>query len=467
MKYPKYLDSRLAEISDIVKSWPVEKSLDEVMTWILQFEKNDYDLAIRVIKNLNVIGPNDLNVALNVAYSKLLRHALEKGNKISNENTLFMPIGNDGKSGAMIAYSFRLINGLSSAYFFSKETLQFVKSGKIKNIVLLDDIIATGDQSSEQLKVTAEKARQLGVQNVYFLTAFGYRTGIERLNETQVGDVFSAIEYDDCDTVMNLDSSFYEGLPHEKRERYWESFSKYYKGYGYGEIGGLIALYYNTPNSTVQMVWGSKDGWIPLFPRRFDLKNISPELFEMDELIKAEQKTKTVPKEECSIYVEGKTEELFIQCLASTCGSFGYSSLNVISIGPFYSKSLIDSLKKFSIMNFFVTDGDLLEDTGYSKSVKEATKDTELTTIDKVMSYFDKEKIQSSEYFIKAFGKGFIEDNLAGDALLSYLENRLIKRAPAIYRVDNMMELITNCGNSEKLQDLAKVFQKEDLEKED
>ena len=45
-----------------------------------------------IIGNLNVIGSADLNIALNVAYSKLLRHAQEKGNKISTTNTLYMPI---------------------------------------------------------------------------------------------------------------------------------------------------------------------------------------------------------------------------------------------------------------------------------------------------------------------------------------------------------------------------------------
>ncbi len=467
MKYPKYLENRLEEITSIVRSWPVEKSIEEVMAWILQFEKTDYDLALRVLKNMNVIGPKDLNVALNVAYSKLLRHALEKGNRISNENTLYMPIGNDGKSGAMIAYNFRMINGLNSAYFFSKDTLQHVKAGKIKNLVLLDDIIATGEQSSKQLIDTAEKARKLGVQNIYLLTAFGYKTGIERIKETQVADVFSAVEYDDCDTVMNKDSSFYEGLSHEKRDLYWQTISKYYKGYGYGTIGGLITFYYNTPNCTIEMVWGSNNGWIPLFPRRFDLKNIGPELYELDELMKDNKVAQKVEKEECSIYVEGKTEELFIRVLAEKYDNFGYGSVNIVSIGPFFSESLIESLKKYSNKVFFVTDSNLEEENGYTKSVKEATKNTKLEQIGDVMSYFDKEKIQTSEYFFKIFGKGLVDENLPEDTLNSYLENRLIKRAPAINKVANMKELIDNCCNQEKIQELIRVFQKEDIEKED
>ena len=367
----------------------------------------------------------------------------------------------------MIAYNFRLINGLNSSYFFSKDNLQLVKSGKINNLVLLDDIIATGNQSSKQLVDTAEKARKLGIQNIYLLTAFGYREGIEKIKETQVADVFSAVEYDNCDTVMNRDSAFYDGLTHEKRDRYLDSISKFYKGYGYGTIGGLIAFYYNTPNSTIEMVWGSNNGWIPLFPRRFDLKNIGPELYELDELIKAGNEIKTVEKEECSIYVEGKTEELFVRTLASLYDNFGYGSVNVVSIGAFFSGSLIESLKKYSETVFFVTDGNLDEETGYARSVKEATKETKLTRIPNVMSFFEKDKIANCEYFVKIFGNGFIDDALTDEALYSFFENKLIKKAPAMSKAINMKVLIESCSNTEKIQNLLNVFQKEDEEKED
>ena len=132
MKYPKYLESRIQEICAIVSNWHSDKKVEEVMSWILQFEPDHYDLAIRILRNINYIGPDDLNTALSVAYSKLLRHAKEKGKKISLENTLYMPIGSDGKSGAMIAYNFRMINDLSSSYFMSEETFEFVKEGKIR-----------------------------------------------------------------------------------------------------------------------------------------------------------------------------------------------------------------------------------------------------------------------------------------------------------------------------------------------
>lgn len=63
MKYPKNLECKLPEIKEIVKSWPFEKKIDEVMAWIMQFEKEDYDIAIRTLRCLNVIGSDELNSA--------------------------------------------------------------------------------------------------------------------------------------------------------------------------------------------------------------------------------------------------------------------------------------------------------------------------------------------------------------------------------------------------------------------
>ena len=183
MKYPKYLEARLSEIENVIKSWPFEKTLTEVMSWILQFEPDHYDMALRAVTNLNVIGEHDLKTALSVAYSKLLRHAKDSGIKISRENTLYMPIGSDGESVAMVAYHFRTINDLSSSYFMSSETMELIKSGTIHNLVLVDDIIATGEQSGEQLVEVANKARILGIKNVYLVTAFGFRVGIDRLRD--------------------------------------------------------------------------------------------------------------------------------------------------------------------------------------------------------------------------------------------------------------------------------------------
>ncbi len=469
MKFPKYLEARLLEIEKVVKAWNLEKSLPDVMSWILQFEPDHYDLALRVIKNLNVIGEHDLKTALSVAYSKLLRHAKDNGIKISKENTLYMPIGSDGESGAMIAYHFRTINDLSSSYFMSAENMALIKNGNIHNLVLVDDIIATGEQSGEQLVEIANKARMMGIKNIYLVTAFGFRVGIDRLRDKQVADVFSAVEYDDKDTVMNLDALFYEDLPHNKRQQYKEAISKFYGGYGYSgnggsPIGGLITFYYNTPNCSLSMIWAKRNGWIPLFVRKSDANVKKPEFYTPAEFLETNNEEASVAKDECAIYVEGKTEELFIQELATRNNNFGYKTLNVLSIGPFVSESLINALKKYSKSVFFVTDDDLEADTPHVKNIKDVTKEVGIYSMGPTMSYFDIEKIKNSEYFIKTFGKDFVSDTEDKVTLYNYLENRLVKRAPALYKLVNMRELFDNCIITEKANNLISKFQKEDAE---
>ena len=167
---------------------------------------------------------------------------------------MFASIGGASKSGAMISYNFRLINELASANFLDDESIKYIENGKIENLVLVDDIIGTGEQSSKELKDIAERVLPLGVKNIFILTAIGFKTGIKRVEEIQLADVFSALEYDNDDTVLSLDSTFYDGLSYAERKEYFEKFSKY-KGLGYKGAGALIAFYYNTPNYMESSTW--------------------------------------------------------------------------------------------------------------------------------------------------------------------------------------------------------------------
>lgn len=455
MKYPKYIENRKAEILKTIASWPIEKNIAEVFTWLLQFDSTDYDLAIRIINNLNVIGADELNSALAISYSKLLRHANERGVKISKENTIYIPFGSAGKSGAMIAYNFRLINGLNSAYFLSKDTIGLIKEGQIKNLVLIDDIIASGDQSSGQVKEIAEKALSLGISNIFVITAFGFKEGISKVSETELIDVFSAIEYDKCDTVQSLDADFYNGIPYDKRKSYMERLTNNYKGLGYNGIGALITFFYNTPNCTLNSVWNNNNGWIPLFPRKHDLNNKAPELYEFEELLKEDEKDIKVEKNDLSIYVEGKTVELFLSEMAKRNNDFGFPGLKIVSIGPFYQKSLIDILSKFSEKVLFITDDDNdKEDNIHNRNMRDAVGDKPLLTMGSIISYFDMKKIADNPNLQKILDQGYFDENTPLQTKYTLIETRLFKRAVANYRFSNMQELLDNCADTNKIDEL-------------
>lgn len=466
MKYPKYLESRKAELETIISKWPIGRSLSDVMSWILQFESSDYDLALRVLRNMNVISSDDLNSALTIAYSKLLRHARKNGDNLTTDNTIYMAIGTDGKSGAMIAYNFRMINQLSSAKFFSGDTIGLLKDGNIKNVVLVDDIIASGDQSSEQVKEIAEKVLKLGIQNIYVVSAFGFKKGIEKVSKTQVADVFSAVEYDDCDTVESMDSFFYDGLAYDKRQAYKDKLKNNYKGLGYQDIGGLIAFYYNTPNCCIGSVWKSENSWIPLFPRMFDGKAKKPELYELDKLIAqsekdGEQTSVTQDSSQCNIYVEGKVMELLIRELAERYNRFDYPTLSVVSIGPFYSSDLIEALRKHSPISFFVTNEPEDSKTPHATNIKNAVKDANLVRLRSVMEYFDTEKIKTSEKFSKVIDRSIFDDEVSEETRNSLLEIKLFKPQ---FRSDNMKELINNCADEDRIKELIEKFKKQEQE---
>ena len=337
-----------------------------------------------------------------------------------------------------------MINRLSSATFFSGETIGLLKGGNIKNLVLVDDIIASGDQSSEQVKEIAEKVLKLGIQNIYVVSAFGFKKGIEKLSKTQVADVFSAVEYDDCDTVESLDSFFYDGLLYDKRHTYKERLHNYYKGLGYQDIGGLIAFYYNTPNCCIGCLWKTDNGWIPLFPRMFDGKAKKPELYELDKLIAqsesdSEYAATTASTSQCNIYVEGKVMELFIREIAERHNQFDFSAFNVVSIGPFYSSSLIDALKKHSHIALFVTNESKDSKTIHATNINNAVKDATLVRLSGVMEYFDVEKIKDSDKFSKVIDRSIFDEEVTEETRNSLLEMRLFKPQ---YSMENMKELI-------------------------
>lgn len=461
MKYPKEIESRLSEIQEIVRNWPVDKNLSEVIRWVLQFDSIDFDIAIRILRNLNVIGHEDLCSALSIAYSKLMRHAKEKGRTISIDNTLYITFGSAAKSGSLVAYNFRCINGLSSVNFLTEANLQLVKEGKFKNLVLLDDIIATGKQSSELVAKIAEKARSLGINDIYVISAIGFKSGIEKILSTQVAEVFSAIEYDDIDTVVSLDCNFYLGLPFERRNATKDKLTKKYKGIGYDGFGGLIVFYYNTPNDTINCIWNDNNGCIPLFPRKTDTVSKGPELYTLDELTRENIVVSTgIPKPDCNIYVEGKFEELFIQELANQNAQFGYNNLNVISIGPFYNSNLIRTLKSLANKVFFVTTEQEDSNTPHAKSIEDNTKDIKLTRIKDVMTYFSIDKIREDDVFKNVIDWQYIDDCEEEGYKYQIIENKLFRKAVSAYRFDNIRELIEKCKN-DGIDELINIFKKQ------
>lgn len=411
MKYPISHNKRFEEIEAVVATWPVEKNFDHVLKWLMQFDTEDIDLGVRVIKNLNVVGFEDLNTSLSIAYSKLERVAMDKDSKISSRNTLFAGIGDGAKSGAMIGYNFRIANELPEDNFMTEESIEHLESGLIENIVLVDDVIGTGDQATREIKQLTDKVTPFGVKNIFLLTAVGMTDGIKNIIADTKAHVFSAFEYSDLDTVTNLDSAFYDGVPHEHREKLRSRIEYYGRvsnkaGLGYGGIGALLAFYYNTPNISLPIVWGSKNSWIPLFKRAVKINGISSYYKQIESSISKKKKSNSPiqrTQKELLLFVEGRLDEAFFEFVMSGIGNNGFDKVSVISLGGYGSKTLVENITRLSPNCIFLIEDDDQAPAGFVDRFRKNIGDHQFLMVKPVEHYLDIDRLSQDERWGRFF----------------------------------------------------------------
>jgi len=372
VKYPKAIEDQLNVVSAIVSEWPqdVDVTPDRVIDWILQFDEPDFDLAMRVIKNF---GQKDIDRGLRVAFSKLSRKAIQKGAKISSRNTLFAAMGDVGKSGAMISYHFRMNTEVSEENFLGPDTFPFVAEGKIENIVLIDDIIGTGKQAEKEINSVATDLLPLGVKNIFVLSVCGMRDAIDKIEEETKAFTFSAFEYSSLDTISSMDSAFYSDVPYDARERLKNRLEEYGKiayprgPLGYGGVGGLLVFPYNTPNTSLPILWSDTNEWMPLFRRVRRINGIAS--YEKQFKKAADQRAKQADSSESdrtdlplTLFVEGKRDEIFFDHLIKQTGlakKVGVEEIIVVSLGTsVISESLVKKVATTNTKAIFILDDD-------------------------------------------------------------------------------------------------------------
>lgn len=372
MILPKEIEDYMDEINEIVHSWPVDYNSEDVIKWILQFESSDFHIALRILKNLIVLGNKDIKRGLEIANSKLHRRAREYGSPITLDNTLFAGVGDGGKSGWMIAYHFRMTNSIPEFSFLSEEILELSDRLQIDNLVMIDDFIGSGNQATKEIEQIKTKVMPLGVKNFFMLSVAGMKDGIRKIENDLAVPTFCAFEYDSADTVMSFDSGFYNGLSHSEKESVKEKLKTYglhlsdKRPLGYGDTGGLLAFNYNTPNNTLPLIWSSSNGWIPLLRRIENVPNI-------DALIPKLRKINTSTKrvESIKIYVEGINDEIFFRSILENERSLrllGVSKIDITSLGSsLISQDLMIDLFRSYNHSIFLLEEDTLIKKGAKK----------------------------------------------------------------------------------------------------
>lgn len=462
---PSSVACQLERLERTIAEWPVTVSMDHAVKWVLQFDSDDYPLALRIIENIDVLGPRQLRSTLEVAQAKLERAAIEKGSAIKGNNTLYAGVGNAAKSGAMIAYHYRIAADISENDFFALEEEDGIDFGKIDNIVLVDDVIGTGKSVSSDISKIVEEVHTLPrTRNIFVLTVAGYEDGIKRVVEETGASVICALEYSSKDTVTNLDAKFYDGMLMSERTRTLERIKRYCKiitrsELGYGGVGGLLVFDHNTPNTSLPVIWGRGSAWSPLFPRASRVVGAA-KVLKVVENERSQQHVTDVPAQvqpvqeeaELTIFVEGKVDEIFVDFMRTRLNlatKLGVKEVNAVALGGLsHSSKLIGMLRESRKNAVFVVEGDT-----HSRRMAEKllSNDPTLKILFLKPSFAAMLDISKLYRSVERFpGLPEAAEDAEDPRWLSALESALFRRAPISANTERLSQVIEEFLSVEK-----------------
>lgn len=450
---PSSLNAYVNRIEAAISLWPVKVSMDHAIKWILQFDAEDYSLAVRILENIDVLGSSDIRSSLEAAHAKLARKISEKGNPIKGDNTLYAGIGDTAKSGGLIAYHYRVTVDIPEDDFFSGEDEKNLDLSKIENIVLVDDVIGTGKTITKEVTRLAESIYPLSrTRNIFVLTVAGYEEGMQHIVDKTGATVVCALEYSSKDTVSNLDATFYNFLPMSERSESLERIKRYCRSIstselGFGGVGGLLVFDHNTPNTTLPIIWHNGKGWLPLFPRATRipgaakvLKGAEDERAKQDAIqTSANQPTTT----ELTLFVEGKVDEIFVDYMRQKhelAKRIGVTEVNAVALGGLYqSTKLLDLLKSSKKYAIFVLDDDEHARRASSR-IEGITENPILYLKPSFIAMLNLEKLFANREKFPGFPEQF--DGVDDTKWLHEIEMAVIKRGPVGANSERIMQLI-------------------------
>lgn len=173
-------------------------------------------------------------------------------------------------SGGFIAYIFRQVNKLPiwGLFNFSLENI----SDTLENIIVIDDVTLSIGKASQKYKFW-EKARKLYPnKRFYLLTLIATEDSICDLYNIFKVTVVSSIKLDDRDKCFSKESDTFSSFPDLTESA--QKFATHYGckigvtnplGYNNGQY--TFGFYYNTPDNTLPIFWGQKNGWTPILRR--------------------------------------------------------------------------------------------------------------------------------------------------------------------------------------------------------
>lgn len=259
-------------------------------TWLEGFAREDRDTARDMVRGLTIVSSSDFKHEISQLISSQaervpgpvalfnVRKASSVCNDQSDPNFIDRDlvsrghlVGSEGLLGSIITSIVRSNN----AKFFSQPSIAQMRKIRCSLIMLVDDLIATGDRASRYIETLIQKPSlrswvSLKYTRFHVITFAGLSTGVERVQRLKCRP--SVISVIACPTFMRLP------WKQERRTAVRQLAEKYASRtdwsripLGYGRCMTSLVFEHGCPNNSPPILWaeGRKpEAWHPLFPNR-------------------------------------------------------------------------------------------------------------------------------------------------------------------------------------------------------
>lgn len=273
--------SQIKEIS--TAAWAGALEALTVRSWLTNYtgeclgnKTAEGNLALWILENFVYYTDRDVRAMTKNMWWKYLHFQLKEYEKAGfmagspfsekiihiTNNTIIQPLGNCSGSGTNVAYFFRQTNRLDNSRF------DLLNAKDYSYLVLVDDATLSGHQAEENLS----RFDAIKNKRIFILTYISSDRAKAHLGNRVT--LLSSIELDESSKCFN-DSSYvfrahpeWTSIARKMCEHYGRKLDPRNPiGYRNGQF--TFGFYYNIPNNSLPIFWGTFGGWVPLFTRYF------------------------------------------------------------------------------------------------------------------------------------------------------------------------------------------------------
>jgi hypothetical protein len=239
-----------------------------IVTWLEQFEPDEYGIIETLLKHFRFYGPAGVNSALRTLHARVMQVV-----KRPLSNVWFIPVGYVAKSGSAIAYFYKTQNDIPQERFILSTDLEKIRLSEQDAVVFLDDYIGSGHQG-RQVWDTVLSINPAGPSTCPFVFAaiVGTEAGLTHLHATTQFDVCTVdVLREDARPLAEASKIFPDPMVREYARSVLNKYGeRLYPNapLGYANSQGILGFFYSTPNNTLPIFWSTLDGWKPLLPHK-------------------------------------------------------------------------------------------------------------------------------------------------------------------------------------------------------